>query len=500
MEQFILALDQGTTSSRAILFDRAGTLRGLAQQELTQHFPHPGWVEHDPMEIWESQLEVGRRVLRENAIRGEQLAAIGIANQRETTIVWDRRSGAPVHPAIVWQDRRTASQCEALLTAGQGPLFAQRTGLLIDPYFSGTKLAWILEHVPGARGRAERGELAFGTVDSWLAWKLTGRHVTDPSNACRTLLFNLATMTWDAELLELLGIPDALLPEIVDTGEVAGLAQADWFGAPVPLASLIGDQQAACFGQMCRRPGMAKNTYGTGCFLLLNCGPHAVSGERLLSSVGWRYAHRGQLRQDYVLEGGVFSAGATVQWLRDGLGLISRSAEVEALARQVPDSGGVMLVPAFAGLGAPYWDPDARAAIVGLTRGSGATHIARAAVESIAFQVADLVRAMQAKAAHPLTELRVDGGASRNDLLMQFQADLLDIPVVRPRVTETTAMGAAFMAGLAVAFWENEDELEGLWQEEHRFLPSFDAGRRELLMENWASAVQATRQFKPKPE
>jgi glycerol kinase len=497
MEQFILALDQGTTSSRAILFDRAGNIRGMAQEELTQHFPQPGWVEHDPTQIWESQLQVGRQVLRESSIRGEQLAAIGIANQRETTIVWDRVSGEPVHPAIVWQDRRTAPQCEALLVAGLGPLFAQRTGLLIDPYFSATKLAWILDHVPDARARAERGELAFGTVDSWLAWKLTGRHVTDPSNACRTLLFNLSTMAWDTELLALLRIPESLLPEIVSTGEVSGTSQEACFGAAVPVASLIGDQQAACFGQMCRRPGMAKNTYGTGCFLLLNCGQKTVSGERLLTSVGWSYEHAGQVHQDYVLEGGVFSAGATVQWLRDGLGLISSSAEVEGLARQVPDSGGVMLVPAFAGLGAPYWDPEARAAIVGLTRGSGAAHIARAAVESIAFQVADLVRTMQAKSAYPLLELRVDGGASRNDLLMQFQADLLDIPVVRPRVTETTAMGAAFMAGLAVGFWESEEELEGIWREERRFLPSLDAGRRELLMENWASAVHATRQFKP---
>jgi glycerol kinase len=500
MDQFILALDQGTTSSRAIIFDHDGNIKGLCQQEFAQHFPKPGWVEHEPMEIRDSQFAVARQVLSESGVSVAQIAAIGITNQRETTIVWDKHTGEPVYRAIVWQDRRTAGQCEELVASGLGRVFEERTGLLIDPYFSGTKLAWILDHVPGARMRAERGELAFGTVDSWLAWQITGRHVTDPSNASRTLLFNISTLAWDAELLGLLRIPRAVLPEVVPTSGVFGRSREDFLGAAIPVAAMVGDQQAACFGQMCLHPGMAKNTYGTGCFMLLNAGSTAIRGERLLSSVGWQYTRAGQQRLDYVLEGSVFSAGAAIQWLRDGLGIISSASEVEQLAKRVPDSGGVMMVPAFAGLGAPHWDPDARASILGMTRGSTSAHIARAAVESIAYQVAELLRVMQSKSALPLRELRVDGGASRNDLLMQFQADLLGIAVVRPLVTETTAMGAAFLAGLAVGYWENEEEIEQLWREERRFIPSMDRARRETLLANWSAAVQATRQFKPTPD
>ncbi len=447
MDRYILALDQGTTSSRAILFDRSGSIKGISQQEFTQHFVRPGWVEHDPAEIWTSQLKVAREVLLQSRIPASEVAAIGIANQRETTIVWDRKSGEPIYPAIVWQDRRTAARCEELVAAGLSKVFAERTGLVIDPYFSGTKLAWILDHVPHARTRAERGELAFGTVDSWLAWKLTGRHVTDPSNASRTLFFNIATMSWDADLLSLLNIPPLLLPEVVSNSEVLGKTDPELLGSSVPVSALVGDQQAACYGQLCLRTGMAKNTYGTGCFLLLNTGTAISRSEHLLSSVGWRIQHSGSSRLNYVQEGSVFSAGATVQWLRDGLGIIASSAEVEALARSVEDSAGVMVVPAFAGLGAPYWDPQARASILGLTRGSSRAHIARAALESIAFQVYDLLIAMQAQSNYPLLELRVDGGASRNNFMMQFQADLIGIPVVRPRVTETTALGAAFLAG-----------------------------------------------------
>ncbi len=487
--QYVLALDQGTTSSRAILFDRRGQPLAIRQQPFTQFFPQPGWVEQDAGEIWSSQLAVARALLREEGVAAGQVAALGIANQRETTILWDRASGEPLAPAIVWQDRRTAGQCAALAGAGHAALFETRTGLRLDPYFSGTKLAWLLDHVPGARRRAERGELAFGTVDSWLAWRLTGgrEHVTDPSNAARTLLFDIRRGAWDEELLARLAIPPALLPRVVDSSGVVAQVDAAWFGGGIPLAGIAGDQQAATFGQACLAPGMAKNTYGTGCFLLLNVGSAPqVSRHRLLATTGWRYGGR----TAYLLEGSVFMGGAVIQWLRDGLGMIARAGEVEALAASVPDSGGVYLVPAHTGLGAPYWDPQARGALLGLTRGSGRAQIARAALEAIAFQSAEVLRAMELDAGRPLAELRVDGGAAANDLLLQFQADLLGVPVVRPRITETTALGAAYLAGLAVGFWRDEDELAALWQVDRRFEPGRSADWRADALAGWRRAVR----------
>jgi glycerol kinase len=487
MKKYILALDQGTTSSRAILFDQRGRLCGSAAQEYPQHFPQPGWVEHDPDDIWNSQLAVARRVLAEQGVAASQLVAIGIANQRETTVLWDRASGQPVAPAIVWQDRRTAAYCEQLRAEGRAKLICECTGLELDAYFSATKLKWLLDHVPGARERAERGELCFGTVDSWLAFKLCGVHVTDVSNASRTMLFNIHLMRWDADLLALFGIPPSVLPQVVSSSEEVGTTHAELFGAPVTLAGIAGDQQAATFGQACHQPGMVKNTYGTGCFMLMHAGSHPrVSHNRLLSTVGWRVDGR----TDYLLEGSVFMGGATVQWLRDGLGIISQSSDVEALAASVPDSGGVLLVPAFTGLGAPHWDPYARGTIAGLTRGSTKAHIARAAVESIAYQSAELLAAMQRDAAIPVAEVRADGGAARNDMLMQFQADLLGVPVLRPRVTETTALGAAYLAGLATGFWASSGEIAAQWECERRFEPAMDAGRREALMQRWSRAVE----------
>ena len=486
MQQYILALDQGTTSSRAIVFDRAGLAVANCQHEYPQHFPQPGWVEHDALDIWHSQLACARSALREAGIDAAQVAAIGIANQRETTLLWDRASGEPVARAIVWQDRRTAAMCDRLREGGRAEDIRQRTGLEVDAYFSATKLQWLLEHVPGARERAERGELAFGTVDSWLVYRLCGRHVTDASNAARTMLFNIHSLRWDEELLALFDIPSSVLPEVVASSEVVGLAAEEWFGAAVPIAGIAGDQQAATFGQACHRPGLVKNTYGTGCFMLMHAGAAAPeSHHRLLSTVGWSVNGR----TDYLLEGSVFMGGATVQWLRDGLGIITDSSDVEALALSVPDSGGVMLVPAFTGLGAPHWDQYARGAIVGMTRGTTGAHIARAAVEAIAYQSAELLAAMQKDAACLVTEMRADGGAARNDLLMQFQADLLGIPVVRPRVTETTALGAAYLAGLAVGYWEGVDEIARQWQVERRFEPVMDAGRRAELMARWGRAV-----------
>ena len=488
-ERFVLALDQGTTSSRAILFDRSGNIRGLAQQEIPQHYPQPGWVEHDAGDIWESQLAVARAALRDSGIRADQLAAVGITNQRETTLLWDRATGQALHRAIVWQDRRTAGLCDDLRAAGHAALFAERTGLVLDAYFSGTKLKWLLDNIPGARARAERGELAFGTVDSWLAWHLSGgrEHVTDPSNAARTLLFDIHRRCWDDELLARLDIPPSVLPRIVDSSGPITTLDTRWLGCAVPLAGIAGDQQAATFGQACLEHGMAKNTYGTGCFLLMNTGDRPMaSRHRLLTTVGWQC----HAKTTYLLEGSVFMGGATVQWLRDGLGLISNSAEVETLAASVPNNGGVYLVPAHAGLGAPHWDPQARGALFGLTRGSTKAHIARAALEAIAFQSADLLAAMEKDAGHPLSELRVDGGAARNDLLMQFQADLLGVPVVRPRVTETTALGAAYLAGLAVGFWQDETELAALWQAERRFEPAMPETRRTTLFSEWQRAVE----------
>jgi glycerol kinase len=488
-EQFILALDQGTTSARAILFGRDGDMHGVAQQEITQHYPQPGWVEHDADEIWQAQLAVARSVLRDNGISATQIAAVGITNQRETTVLWDRATGQPLHRAIVWQDRRTAGICDDLTAAGHAELFQQRTGLVLDAYFSGTKLKWLLDHIPGARTRAERGELAFGTIDSWLAWKLTGEHVTDPSNASRTLLFDIHRQCWDDELLALLDIPAALLPRVVaSSGEIATL-NAEWLGASIPLSGMAGDQQAATFGQACLERGMAKNTYGTGCFLLMNTGAQPMaSRHRLLTTVGWQRNGK----TTYLLEGSVFMGGATVQWLRDGLGLIASASEVEALAATVPDNGGVYLVPAHTGLGAPYWDPFARGALFGLTRGTTRAHIARAALEAIAFQSAEVLQAMENDAGQPMKEVRVDGGAARNDLLMQFQADLLGVPVVRPKVTETTALGAAYLAGLAVGFWRDEAEITALWQAERRFDPSMVNDQREALFADWRRAIQRT--------
>lgn len=492
MSDFILALDQGTTSSRAILFDRAGRLCASAQQEFPQYFPQPGWVEHDAAEIWDSQLACARRVLREHGVAASQIAAIGIANQRETTLLWDRATGEPVAPAIVWQDRRTADHCERLRALGHAGHIRATTGLELDAYFSATKLAWLLDNVAGVRARAEAGELAFGTVDSWLIFKLTGRHVTDVSNASRTMLFNIGSLRWDDSLLALFTIPAAVLPEVVASSGAIGASHSHWFGAPVTVAGIAGDQQAATFGQACVRPGMVKNTYGTGCFMLMHAGDKPVaSSHRLLGTVGWQVAGK----TDYLLEGGVFMGGATVQWLRDGLGIIERSADVEALAASVPDNGGVYLVPAFAGLGAPHWDPYARGTLLGMTRGSGRGHIARAALEAIAYQSAELLRAMQHDAGCALREVRADGGAARNDLLMQFQADLLGVPVVRPRVTETTALGAAWLAGLAVGFWSGQDELDAQWQAERQFEPAMAPERREQLMAAWARAVERSKHW-----
>jgi glycerol kinase len=449
MKKYILALDQGTTSSRAILFDRQGQPCGTAQQEFPQHFPQPGWVEHDANDIWESQLAVARRVLHDSGVKPEDVFGIGIANQRETTLVWERASGRPIAPAIVWQDRRTAAACDQLRADGKAKLIQSNTGLELDAYFSATKLAWLLDNVPGARDKAERGELAFGTVDSWLVFKLCGRHVTDVSNASRTMLFNLHLMRWDQQLLDLFRIPVAVLPEVVASAEEVGDTDPQWFGRAIPIAGIAGDQQAATFGQACHQRGMVKNTYGTGCFMLMHAGTHAPrSANRLLSTVGWRVD--GQT--DYLLEGSVFMGGATVQWLRDGLGIIEKSRDVEALAASVPDNGGVYMVPAFVGLGAPHWDPYARGTLVGMTRGTNRGHIARAAVEAIAYQSAELLLAMQKDAACPVAEVRADGGAACNDMLMQFQADLLGVPVVRPRVTETTALGAAYLTNLTLKF------------------------------------------------
>ena len=491
VEQFILALDQGTTSSRALLFDAKAEIRAMAQHEFRQYFPQPGWVEHDAEEIWSSQIAVAAEALAQAGVAAHQVAAIGIANQRETTVLWERASGRPIAPAIVWQDRRTAPQCEALRAAGKEARVQQLTGLRLDPYFSATKLAWLIDKIPGARQRAENGELAGGTVDTWLVWQLSGGrcHVTDASNASRTLLFNLYSGDWDDELLDTFAVPRGVLPEVRASSEVYAYSDSRWLGAALPIAGIAGDQQAATLGQACLAPGMAKNTYGTGCFMMLNTGTQArASSQNLLSTVLWRL--RG--RTHYALEGSVFSAGSTVQWLRDGLGVIAHSAEVEGLAASVPDNGGVYLVPAFTGLGAPHWQPHARASLFGVSRGSGRAHLARAALEAIAYQSADLLAAMQADAGIALSELRVDGGAAKNDLLLQFQADILDLPVVRPRVTETTALGAAYLAGLAVGYWDSTETIARLWQAERRFEPAMSAARRAELVHGWQRALRHT--------
>ncbi len=486
----ILAFDQGTTSSRALVFDRSAHILAAAQREFTQHFPNAGWVEHDADEIWATQLHVAQQALAK--IPEATITAIGITNQRETTVLWDRATHRPVAAAIVWQDRRTASYCDELKAAGHEQMIREKTGLLIDAYFSGTKLKWLLDNVPAARERAARGELAFGTIDSWLIFKLTeGKvHATDVSNASRTLLFNIHALDWDAELLALMDIPRNVLPQIVSSSAVLGHTACEGLPKGIPIAGVAGDQQAALFGQACYRPGMAKNTYGTGCFMLMNTGETPVqSRNRLLTTVAWRIGDT----TAYALEGSVFMAGAAVQWLRDGLGILEKSADVEALANSVADSGGVYLVPAFVGLGAPYWDANARAAILGLTRGSTKAHIARATIEAIAFQSAELGHAMRNDAAMNLTELRVDGGAAVNNLLMQFQADLLGIPVVRPTVTETTALGAAFLAGLAIGYWRDQDEIAALWSREHTFTSLISRVEADEKVRGWRRAVERSR-------
>jgi glycerol kinase len=491
---YILALDQGTTSSRAILFDQDGVAKVIVQKEFEQIFPRASWVEHDPHEIWTSQISVADEALGRAQVRPRDIAAVGIANQRETTVVWDRETGQAIYNAIVWQDRRTASFCDELKAGGYEPMIQERTGLLIDAYFSGSKVAWILENVPGARERAEAGELAFGTVDSWLVWNLTQgqKHLTDVSNASRTMLFNIHTGEWDDEILRLFRIPSSLLPRVCSSSEIYGAIMTPLGPGEVPLGGIAGDQQAALFGQVCLAPGLTKNTYGTGCFMLQNTGEKAVrSRNRLLTTVAWKIGGHTQ----YALEGSVFIGGAVVQWVRDGLGLVRSAPEIETLAISVPDNGGVYLVPAFAGLGAPHWDPYARGVIVGLTRGSSAAHIARAALESIAFQVADLLDAMHADAGIRLKELRVDGGASRNNLIMQFQADLLGVPVVRPAVTETTALGAAYLAGLAVGFWKSVHEISAQWRVERRFEPQMPASQVMLLREQWSRALERAKSW-----
>jgi glycerol kinase len=490
----VLALDQGTTSSRAIAFDHAGMPLSTAQQEFSQRFPRPGWVEHDAEEIFASQRDTAARALAEAGLATGGVAGIGITNQRETTLLWVRRTGRPVAPAIVWQDRRTASRCDALRQAGHESLFQERTGLVLDAYFSGTKVAWLLDNVAGAREKALRGELAFGTIDSWLVWKLTGgeAHVTDVSNASRTLLFDIRRLDWDDELLAILDIPRSLLPRVTGSSEVVGTTRCEGLPRGLPIAGMAGDQQAALFGQACHREGMAKNTYGTGCFLLMNTGERAApSRHRLVTTVAWRIGGR----THYALEGSVFIAGAAVQWLRDGLGIITRSDEVGALAASVDDAGGVYFVPALAGLGSPYWDPHARGTIVGLTRGSTRAHLARATLEAIAFQSAELIEAMASDSGIALSELRVDGGATSNDLLMQIQADLLGVPVVRPRVTETTALGAAYLAGIATGFWRDEAQIAGLWARERTFEPRIPRDLAKSRLAGWRRAVERSRDW-----
>ena len=499
--RYLLALDQGTTSSRAIAFDTHGRVAAQAQQEFAPHFPQPGWVEHDAAEIWRTQLAVARECVQKlppapdgTARTATQIVAIGITNQRETTVLWDRATGQPVAPAIVWQDRRTTARCEQLRRQGKAALIQRKTGLVLDAYFSATKLEWLLDQVPGARARAEAGELAFGTIDSWLVWQLTGGrvHATDASNAARTMLMNIHTLDWDEELLRLFHIPRAVLPRIVPSSGVLGETDPALLGTAIPIAGIAGDQQAATFGQACFAPGMAKNTYGTGCFMLMNTGNAAVrSRNQLLTTVGWQGPElAGERRTAYCREGSVFMAGATVQWLRDGLQMIQSAADIEPLAASVPDTGDVFLVPAFTGLGAPDWDGRARGTLVGLTRGSTRAHIARAALEAIALQSADMFGAMSRDARLPLTELRVDGGASRNNLLMQMQADLLGVPVVRPQVTETTALGAAYLAGLATGVWAGGDAIAAQWAVDQRFEPRLTEPARLARIARWREAVQ----------
>jgi glycerol kinase len=485
---YVLALDQGTTSSRAILFDSAGRVVQVAQKEFRQYFSNNGWVEHDAEEIWESQFSVMQDVCLQSHVRPDDIAAIGITNQRETTVVWDRKTGKPICNAIVWQDKRTAPRCRELVASGEAKDITKRTGLVVDSYFSASKVEWILKHVAGARKKAERGELAFGTVDSWLLWRLTeGKvHATDTSNASRTMLYNIHKLKWDETLLECFGVAESMLPEVRGSSEIYG--HTELLGKPIPVAGIAGDQQAALFGQACHEPGMVKNTYGTGCFMLMNTGDKPIrSKNKLLTTIAWTIDGK----TEYALEGSVFVGGAVVQWLRDGLGILQKSSDVEELARKVPDNGGVYFVPAFTGLGTPHWNPNARGTITGLTRGSSAAHIARASLEGIAYQVYDLLDAMQADSGISLKQLRVDGGACCNNLMMQFEADLLRVPVVRPRIQETTALGAAYLAGLAVGFWKNKQQIAKQWQVEATFKPKMKPKERQQLLAGWHRALNA---------
>ncbi|MBK8951208.1 MAG: glycerol kinase GlpK [Chitinophagaceae bacterium] len=490
MSYYILALDQGTTSSRSLVFDKHGTIISLAQKEFTQIYPQPGWVEHNAEEIWATQFGTMAEAVAKAGINMKQIAAIGITNQRETTVVWDRTTGLPVYNAIVWQDRRTATYCDELKAAGNASVVQQKTGLIIDAYFSATKLKWILDNVTGAREKAEKGELAFGTIDSWLTWKLTNGevHVTDVSNASRTMLFNIHSLQWDEELLKLFNIPASVLPEVKPSSKVFGVTGNIIPDSRIPIAGIAGDQQSALFGQMCTQPGMVKNTYGTGCFMLMNTGEKAIlSKNNLLTTIAWQIDGK----TEYALEGSVFIGGAVVQWLRDELKFIRSSAEVEELAATVTDNGGVYVVPAFAGLGAPHWNQHARGSIFGLTRGSNAAHIAKASLESIAYQTYDVLTSMEADAGIQIKELRVDGGATVNNQLMQFQSDMLNCNVVRPKITETTALGAAYLAGLAVGYWKNIDEIQQQWQAEKSFSPVMDADKQSELLKGWQRAVNA---------
>ena len=492
MKQYILALDQGTSSSRAIIFDNQGKIKATSQKEFTQIFPKPGWVEHNPMEIWSSQASVIAEAITSIGINGDNIAAIGITNQRETTIVWDAETGEPVYNAIVWQDRRTSEFCDSLKKKdGLTETIRNKTGLIIDAYFSATKINWILENVPGARQKAQEGKLRFGTVDTWLVWMLTSGevHVTDVSNASRTMLFNIHTLEWDKELLELFDIPESMMPEVKSSSEVYGYTKGTILACEVPIGGMAGDQQAALFGQMCTEPGSVKNTYGTGCFLLMNSGEKPImSSNNLLTTIAWKIGDT----VNYALEGSIFVAGSVVQWLRDGLGIIRSAKEVEKLATSVPDNGGVYFVPALTGLGAPHWDQYAKGSIYGITRGTTAGHIARAALEGIAFQTMDIVQAMEKDAGCPLKELKVDGGATANNLMMQFQADILGTSVIRPQVTETTALGAAYLAGLAVGYWDSIDHIKSQWGVEKEFSPQADAEKVEALKAGWADAIRRT--------
>lgn len=498
MGEYILALDQGTTSSRALVFDKKGTIVSLAQREFTQYFPKPGWVEHDPDEIWATQAGMAAEAISKKGIKSDQLAALGITNQRETVVVWDRKSGKAIYNAIVWQDKRTADYCDSLKKQGKSELVREKTGLVIDSYFSGTKVKWILDHVEGARAKAEAGELALGTVDSWLIWKMTDGqlHITDVTNASRTMLFNINTMEWDPELLELLDIPKSMLPEVRPSSGVYGHTHPNILASSIPIAGIAGDQQAALFGQMCTKEGMVKNTYGTGCFMLMNIGEKPiVSKNKLLTTVAWEIDGKVQ----YALEGSIFIAGAVVQWLRDSLKIIKNSAEVESLARSVDGSHGVYFVPAFAGLGAPHWNQHAQGSIFGLTRGSTDAHIARAALESIAYQTMDVLKAMEADSGISIQELRVDGGATVNDMLMQFQADVLNTATIRPKVVETTAMGAAYLAGLAVGFWKDQQQIQDLWQSDVQFRPKVDRTAIEQGIKGWYRAIGALEHWTENP-